>query len=417
MTLIIRFASVLVFIHAFVGSHGQGILEQKVFNSEIKSVTICPVDQPLDMPIIPLNGFLQISFDDIGEYIRDLEYTIIHCNRDWTRSNLTISEYIDGFDDASLRDFNSSRGPIQDYMHYELRLPNEDISWRKSGNYILKIWDRDNDDEVLMQLRFVVYEPQVLFTMGEIFRSTRQGFFDSHHEISYAVRIKDLGLDDPMRSISSTVIQNHNWNSAIDSIRPRRIFQDELYFDQHNSVVFPSLREHRFVDLRSLASPGFGVFKIEEYSDGINVTLDTDELRGHEISFGSDNDINGTFVIDNTDRLNDLWEVEYAYTLFTLHYFNVPEEADVYLLGGFNNYRVDSTSLMEFDETNSLFHKEILLKQGVYDYIYGVKIGNEPISFYHTEGYDNRAQNDYHVLLYYRPFLGTYDRVLAYGRL
>jgi len=410
-----RFLYTALFLLVCFTAQSQTPIEHRILNKDIRSVSIYPIDQPLSMPIVPMNGVLEISFDDLGEYIRELEYTIIHCKRDWTPSNLNISEYLDGFDDASLRDFNSSRGSILDYMHYDLRLPNDDIKWRISGNYILKVWDRDNDNELLMTLRFVVYETNVQFTQGEVFESGRLGSFDTHESLTYALRIKDIGLDAPMRSISSSVFQNQNWHSMIDSINPRRVHSGELYFDQRNSVIFPAMRQYRLTDLRSLSSPGYGVASVEEYTDGINVTKTTDEVRGFEVGFGRDDDLNGAFVIDNTERLNDLWGVQYAYTLFTLHYFNAPPDADIYLLGAFNQYQVDEHSKMELNEPESIFYKEVLLKQGVYDYVYGVKRPNEPISFQETEGYDNRAQNDYHVIIYYHPFLGTYDRVIAYA--
>ncbi len=404
---------VLFYLTPFVG-HAQ-VYQHEIFNPEIKSVTIHPIGDPFAMPFIPQYGALMVEFDDIGEYIRDLEYTIIHCNRDWTPSNISIYEYLDGFDNSTLSDFSSSRGTYTDYMHYRMILPNNDIKWKISGNFILKIWDRDNQDEVLMHLRFVVYETNVNFTYADIFRSTRQGFFDSHHELSFAVGIKNIGLDDPMNSVSASVIQNQNWNTIIDSIRPRRVFREQLFFDQHNSVVFPAMREYRLADLRTVYSRGFRIHEIAAYSDGINVTMETDELRGYEIKFGSDNDINGAFAITNSDQLNDDWEVEYVHVLFSLHYFNAPPDADVHVLGAFNNFSADSTSLMAFDEINSLFYKEVMLKQGVYDYSYAVKMPGEPLDYSQTEGFDNRANNRYHVVLYYRPFHGTYDRVIAYG--
>jgi hypothetical protein len=399
----------------FPGFGQQQVYPHRIYNSEIKSVLFYANGQPQSMPFIDMGGSITLEFDDLGEYIRNLNYAIIHCNRDWTSSDINISQYLDGYDDAELNDFTSSRGTLIDYMHYRLDLPNNQMRWKISGNYILKVWDRDNNDEVLMTLRFVVYETNIRSTRFDVIRSIRQGNYDSHQDISFAIGIKDIGLDDPMRSVSASVIQNYDWNSIQDSIRPRRLFLDELFFDQHNSVVFPAMREYRLLDLRSMFSRGFGIHDIAKYQDGINVTLHTDELRGHELKFGDDRDINGAFVIDNQDRLNNDWEVEYVYALFSLHYFNAPPDAKVYVLGAFNNFTADENSLMEFDEENSIFFKEILLKQGVYDYVYGVQEPGKPLTYEVTEGYDNRASNVYHALIYYRPFLGNYDRVIAYN--
>ena len=405
----------------FIGFHvsisqATEVLQNEVFSDDIKSVAIYPAGQPFQMPIIPMQGGLIVEFDDLGEYIRDLEYTIIHCNQDWTPSTINVYEYLDGYDNAPINDFASSRGTILDYMHYRLVLPNQNVNWRISGNYILKIWDRDNNDEVLMHLRFVVFEPQLSLSQVDLFRSTRGGFFDSHHEISFALGLKDVALDDPMQSVRATVIQNYNWKSAQQLLTPRRFMRDQLYFDLHNAIVFPVIREFRLLDLRTLLTRGFRIYDIATYVDGINVTLETDEIRGYEKKFGTDFDMNGGFAITNTDALNNEWELEYVHVLFTLHYFNAPPDAAIYVLGAFNNYEANAKSEMEFDEENSIFYKEVLVKQGVYDYHYGSSEDGKSIDFSMTEGYDNRAVNEYHILVYYRPFHGTYDRLIAYGK-
>ena len=405
----------LFYCASFVVKGQSAIYPHKVYNQEIKSVQFYASGDPLRMPFIRMGEYVTVSFDDVGEYIRSLEYAIIHCNRDWSPSDINISQYLDGYDDAALNDFSSSRGTYVDYMNYSLTLPNDQIRWKISGNYILKIWDRDNENEVLMTLRFVVYETDIQSSRFDVIRSIRQGQYDSHQDISFAIGIKDIGLDDPMRSVSASVIQNYNWNSIQDSIQPRRLFLDELFFDQHNSVVFPAMREYRLLDLRSTFSRGYGIHDIAKYKDGINVTLSTDEVRGYEVKFGSDRDINGGFVITNEDRLNSAWEVEYVHALFALHYFNAPPEADIYVLGAFNNFVADENSILKFDQEKSIYYREILLKQGVYDYVYGVKEPGQPITYEITEGYDNRATNNYHALIYYRPFLGNYDRVIAYN--
>ena len=85
--------------------------------------------------------------------------------------------------------------------------------------------------------------------------------------------------------------------------------------------------------------------------------------------------------------------------MFTLHYFNAPLDEDVYLLGPFNSFTADEDSKMKFEGSTSVFYKELLLKQGVYDYVYATKVKKEPIDFTITEGFDNRARNDYHVII------------------
>ena len=66
------------------------ILKNNIYNSNIHTVLLHPVNNPLSYPIIHLGTEekLQISFDDFNEELKDYYYTIIHCNSDWTPSDL-----------------------------------------------------------------------------------------------------------------------------------------------------------------------------------------------------------------------------------------------------------------------------------------------------------------------------------------
>src|SRR5689334_3736625 len=77
------------------------------YRDNIKSVKMYPAGNPLLMPLVPLKGGLGIdfSFDDLSTTAKDYNYTIIHCNANWTPTeSLSELEYIEGFSSEIIRD-------------------------------------------------------------------------------------------------------------------------------------------------------------------------------------------------------------------------------------------------------------------------------------------------------------------------
>ena len=88
-----------------------------------------------------LNERFSISFDVLSGFEHDLYYVIEHCDFNWKKSQLIKSEYIQGFDDVKIDNYSSSFNTYQIYTHYKVSFPNSNTSFKKSGNYIIKIID------------------------------------------------------------------------------------------------------------------------------------------------------------------------------------------------------------------------------------------------------------------------------------
>ena len=107
--------------------------------------------------------------------------------------------------------------------------------------------------------------------------------------------------------------------------------------------------------------------------------------------------------------------------------------AEVYLEGDLTNRRFDPSSRMAYDAEAGVYHKEMLLKQGAYNYQYvtlpegaqthGQKQRNAtPLnngvnavaSTAVTEGDFHQTVNEYLVAVYYRAPGERFDRLLGY---
>ena len=89
-------------------------------------------------------------------------------------------------------------------------------------------------------------------------------------------------------------------------------------------------------------------------------------------------------------------------------------QGNFYVIGSFNNWICDSSSLLYYDALDKSYTTSILLKQGTYNYTYVLKDEKEKIfDSFTTESYYMDTENDYTILLYYTPFGERYDRLIA----
>ena len=89
------------------------------------------------LPIIRLGEKLHLSFDALNGREEDFYYKLTHHNFDWSPSDLSMSEYLDGFDDIRISSYENSLNTLQIYSHYTLTIPNRDTRSIKKSKYSL----------------------------------------------------------------------------------------------------------------------------------------------------------------------------------------------------------------------------------------------------------------------------------------
>ena len=117
--------------------------DNSVLNPSIKSVEFYNTRKQPSFPIIKLNSDeqVQLAFDDLRGGVRYFYYTLEHCDGDWNSSNLSPTEYLKSFNEDKIVDYTYSTATFQKYTHYSIKFPNDNISPKLSGNYILKVYE------------------------------------------------------------------------------------------------------------------------------------------------------------------------------------------------------------------------------------------------------------------------------------
>lgn len=398
-----------------------------VYVDYIRSVQLNVSGVPLSDPIIKLgsNASLTLTFDDLDADVKDYFYSIVHCDRNWEPSNLQEMEYLDGFNEERINDFEFSAKTLWPYTHYELTLPNRDMRWNLSGNYLLLVYDESNDRKLVITRRFVVVDEQV--TISPNFqRPNKVSKLRTHQEIDFQVVHKDLKIRNPMQEVWATVMQNGRWDNAITNVRPKFVRPELMIFDYQDKIVFPGGKEFRFLDLRSLRRVAFDIASVQQIEDTYVVEMKADQPR-HQLAYTTFEDINGRFIIETkdqnfgNDRMADLARdqvfAEYADVSFALETPQRPDQA-VYLFGEFTDWRLQERYQLNYDEELQAYAGWAILKQGYYDYMYAAvpvsQSGQSPkpdLSVF--EGHSDETMNEYTILIYYRPYGSRYDRVVG----
>ncbi|MBG7630301.1 MAG: DUF5103 domain-containing protein, partial [Bacteroidetes bacterium] len=87
----------------------------------------------------------------------------------------------------------------------------------------------------------------------------------------------------------------------------------------------------------------------------------------------------------------------------------------VFVSGNFNNWALNNLNKLVYNEQTSLYEVTILMKQGFYNYQFLTKDQQGNISNHDIDGSHYQTENDYTVLVYYRPFGARYTKVVGVG--
>jgi len=395
-------------------SDDHGEVREMVLDHSVKTVQLYREGWPLSYPVVKLSGDvpLVLEFDDLSEDQPRFMYRMLHCNADWTPSDLSEQEYLEGYPENEIRKSTPSFNTYTTYLHYELQIPNEDIRFMLSGNYLLLVYRDGNPDDVVFTRRFMVTEAKVNIEASAHIPVLNQ-YKGCCQEVDFTVNHSGVTIDDPFSETMALVYQNGLWDLRLDALQPYMVNPGQLVYDYQEENIFPGGNEFRFFDTKNTRTPTYYVERIDFVAPFFHFRLKPDTPRSPQTYF-SQEDINGRFAIEAEGSHNPGVDADYVFVHFRLD-MPLPLDGTVYLAGGLTNWQFDELSRMEYKPEEQAYMLSLLLKQGVYNYRYlFLPSFDEQFVVPEIEGSHSETGNEYLILFYHRPPGTRYDRLLGH---
>ena len=359
-----------------------------------------------------INEKFSLSFDILSGLEHDLYYVIEHCDFNWEKSQLIKSEYIQGFDDVKIDNYSSSFNTYQIYTHYNISFPNSNTSFKKSGNYIIKIMDEYGDE--IFRRKFILYE-NLVTVQTEIKRSREIEFINEKQVVNFEINPINIQLNNPSKTVKVKVFRNSELNYSVDNIRPQYNMGRKLIYKYDKELSFWGGNEYLFFENKFVRNTSINIrgFDLEDiYS---NFLFEDFSRKNRKYTYNPD--INGGFLFNVNNSSNAEFEADYVNIHF---YLQKPQAFDlenkIYVVGDFNNYQISDEYLMEYNSRYNLFELVLKLKQGFYNYKYIAVNQEKKIIHGEISGNFDETENEYNVIVYYRNYGERFDRVVGVGK-
>jgi hypothetical protein len=379
-------------------------------SDKIASVKLDKTGFLLSEPVIRLNSgeTVTLSFDEIlndgdeGDYY----YTLEHKDADWQDDNLSTHEYMTGFMDNPFENIRYSQGTRVVYRHFSLTLPNNDVALKVSGNYLVKVFDR-NTEQLALAKGFSVVEPSVIVDASVL----PPNGLTCMQLLSVKVGHRNLPVRDAYMNLKLRIEQNQH--RMPDACNPILAFSYPDYTDytRPDKNLFKGQNEFRSFDTRSLDYNGIGVASRLLTDNGYQINLMHDMEHWEHVP---NQDINGRYMVAADKSESPEVEADYVNVLFSFAPVT-PFAGRVFLFGELTNWAI-SDKYELFYRDNS-YKRMVLLKQGIYNYQYAIVKANGDIDLALSENCFPDTENEYCVYVYFRGQADRYDRLTGFKKI
>lgn len=357
-------------------------------------------------PFMDFNGFIELSFDDLDSDEKNYYYQINHFDYSWNSSNISKSEFLDGFDDLRIKKHRNSFNTLKSFTHYKLKIPNDEINFKISGNYSLSI--HLSNGEKIFEKRFSIIKNEIPVQIS-ISKSNIISNINTDQKISVNVNCANCSkIFNSSSKLKLVIIKNNNWMKSQIIEKPKYVFSDKLIYED---IYFKGGNEFFNFDNSNINSTNYRTYK-STLKEIYNNFLVTDKERTNSI-YEYNPDINGDFIINSNKNYDLDIENDYArvYFNFKAEFYNSYRK--VYLLGKFNDFMIDDNYELNFNSKTKSYNGSFLFKQGFYNYKYGFINSSTDNKIKNFEGDFWESENEYKVLLFIKKFNDRYFTIIG----
>lgn len=407
------FSHSVILLFSIFTLQAQETYNTSVNTNMINSLQVKVEGELISIPVIKMNSDerIEINFDLMDHNFNRFVYSVTHCDADWKQSSLSPLEYMNGFQGLPVEDFANSIATTTNYTNFRLLLPNDDVQFRVSGNYAVRIYDEDEPTKTLLTACFSIVEPMISIGTS-VSSNTMIDTNREHQQVSFTINHRSLPIAYPQTDLKIFVQQNNRKDNMVTNLKPTTITNGQLAYDFNRDLIFPAGNEYRRFEFLSNRYNGMGVETMEYHNPYYHVVLHTDHPRANQ-TYRYDQDQNGRFFIRCSSCNDPDTEAEYNIVHFALETKPYPGGV-VYLLSDIFSNRLNEKSKMGYNRETGCYELNLLLKQGNYNYQY-VYVPNTERKAQTApfEGNYYQTENQYTVYVYFRPIGTRYDRLIG----
>jgi hypothetical protein len=401
----------LIFVFLLFNKTSAQVVSETHPPFNIKTITFTQ-NQNNIIPFFRLGESFELNFDDLFGNEANYYYEINHHNYNWSPSQLSKNEYIEGIDNQRIQDYENSFNTLQTYSHYRLPIPNKFTKITKSGNYLISIFN--NDKELVFSKKFIIYEELVDVPI-QIKRARNVEDFKYKHNLDFSIKPKNLIFQNPLQNVKIILFQNGKWENVIVNIKPQYTIANDLVFKYDKETQFFAGNEYLFFDSKAIKVVANSIARVDSKDGLYNTHLYTNSPRKNNV-YTYNPDLNGNFQVRNLNGQNNDVEADYSWVYFKLSDTSTPTNSSVYVTGMFNNNVFLPENKMDYNPEKGIFEKAILIKQGFVNYKYTLFDSKNTINEKQAiDGNFFETENRYTALVYYRANGERYDRVVGKG--
>ena len=406
-----RLLFALLTVMTVVVSEGRNV----VYNNNVKTLQVVVNQDWLSLPVMRLNSddILNIGFDELSHNYHRYVYRLEHCEADWSPSEgLFESDWLEGFNNNTIEDYENSLNTTVLYTHYRLQIPNDRCRLKMSGNYRLHIIDEDEDNQEILCAEFMVTETLVNVGLS-VTTNTDIDFNQSHQQVSMMMNYDGrVNLTNEQEQLWTVVMQNGREDNA--KINPKANYRQagQLKWEHHRDLVFDAGNEYHKFEVLDVSHPTMGIDQIVWDGKNYQAHPFVNEPRRNYIY---DQDANGAFYIRNSDNIENDRTCDYVFVNYKL----TPAEAydSQVIIDGQWTTEAEENYIMTYNQEEKAYEAKVLQKQGYYSYQYLLKDASGKTYVMPEEGSFFETENRYQALVYFKGISERTWRLAGYQQI
>ena len=388
----------------------------RTLSPQIRSLQVVANQDWLSPPVIRLGSddVIHVAFDELSHNFHRYVYRLEHCEEDWTPSEeIFESDWLEGFNDNIIDDYQNSVNTTVAYTHYTLQIPNERCRLTMSGNYRLHILDEDQEDEEVAVAEFRVTEESMTLLLAAT-TNTDIDTNGSHQQLSMSLGFGSNVVTRPDEQIRTVVMQNQREDNLRRNVGPNLTSTNGLEWTHNRQLIFQGGNEYHKFEVLDPSHPTMGIDFIRWDGTYFQVWPYLNEPRPNYIY---DEDADGAFYIRNSDNVENDTASDYVWINYRLKAPRLPEGC-VVIDGQWATSADDRYQyVMTYNEAESLYTARILQKQGYYSYQYLWLKDDGTTHLLPSEGNFFETENRYQAFVYYKGTGERTWRLVAYRQI